>query len=310
MPASSIVVVGGVNTDFLVRGPRLPGRGETLEGEVFQEALGGKGANQAVAIARLGGRSRLIARVGAEERGARMLEQLAAEGVDVAAVRRDPDAATGVALILVEHSGEKEILTAPGANRRVTEEDVESAKEVIASASVLLAQLEVPVPVVAHALRLARAAGVRTVLDPAPAVPLPDDVLQLIDVIRPNATEAETLTGVAVRDPPSAKRAAGVLLSRGAGAVIVQAGDGGDLLVAGSEERFFRRLPVARVDATGAGDAFAAALAVGLAEGETVERAAALGNAAAALATTKLGAQAGLPRRADVLDLVRRTQHS
>jgi ribokinase len=164
------------------------------------------------------------------------------------------------------------------------------------------------VPVVGVALRLARAAGVSTVLDPAPAVPLSDDVLGLVDVIRPNASEAETLTGVAVRDLPSAKRAAGILLSRGVGAVVVQAGEAGDLLVTADEERFLPRLQVERVDATGAGDAFAAALAVGLAEERPLADAAALGNAAAALATTRLGAQAGLPSRKEVLDLLHRTQ--
>jgi ribokinase len=173
---------------------------------------------------------------------------------------------------------------------------------------VLLAQLEVPVAAVSLALRLARAAGVRTVLDPAPAVPLPDAVLRMVDVIRPNASEAETLTGVPVRDPPSARRAAGILLRRGVGAAVVQAGEAGDLLVTANQERLLPRLPVERVDATGSGDAFAAALAAGLAEGRPLTEAAALGNAAAALATTRLGAQAGLPRRQAVLELLRRSQ--
>jgi ribokinase len=308
MDECHVVVVGGVNTDYLVKGERLPQRGETLQGDVFQEGLGGKGANQAVAAVRLGCRAGLIARVGGDERGARMLAQLAAEGVDVASVRRDPDAVTGAALIFVDRSGEKQILTALGANRRLTEKDVDAAKETIVSTKVLLAQLEVPIPVVGLALRLARAAGARTVLDPAPAVPLSDEILRLVDVIRPNASEAETLTGVAVRDQPSAQRAARVLLNRGVGAVVVQAGEGGDLLVTGSEERFLPRLPVERVDATGAGDAFAAALAVGLAEERPLSEAAALGNAAAALATTKLGAQAGLPHRQAVLELLQMTQ--
>jgi ribokinase len=304
MAGHDVMVVGGINTDYLVKGERLPARGETLQGEVFQEALGGKGANQAVAAARLGCRAGLIARVGSDERGDRMLDRLAAEAVDLSYVRRDPDALTGVALIFVDSSGEKQILTALGANRRLGEEDVGPAREVIASTKVLLAQLEVPVPAVGLALRLARTAGVRTVLDPAPAVALSDDILRLVDVIRPNASEAETLTGVPVPDVASARRAAGVLLDRGVGAVVVQAGEAGDLLVTATEERLLPRLPVERVDATGAGDAFAAALAVGLAEERPLIEAAALGNAAAALATTRLGAQAGLPRRKEVLELL------
>jgi ribokinase len=293
-----------VNTDYLVKGERLPTPGETLEGEVFQQAPGGKGANQAVAVGRLGCRVALIGRIGADDRGKRMLEQLATEGVDAAYIRRDDEAASGVALIMVDRSGEKQILTAPGANRRLREADVSAAKEAIASSMVLLVQLEVPLPAVTLALRLARAAGVRTVLDPAPAVPLSEDILQLVDVIRPNASEAETLTGVPARDRTSAARAARVLLNRGVGAAVVQAGEAGNLLVTRDDERFLPRIPVESVDATGAGDAFAAALAVGLAEERSLTEAAAMGSAAAALATTQLGAQAGLPRRAEVLRLL------
>lgn len=299
-----VVVVGGVNTDYLVRGERLPRPGETLEGEIFQEAPGGKGANQAVAVARLERRVGLIARIGRDQRGHRFLDQLAGEGVDVRYIRRDDDAITGVALIMVDRAGEKQILTAPGANRRLSGIDVGAAKGTIATSKVLLAQLEVPLPAVTLALRLARAAGVRTVLDPAPAVPLSEDVLQLVDVIRPNASEAETLTGVPVRDRTSAARAARVLLDRGVAAAVLQTGEAGDLLVTPNEERFLPRIPVESVDATGAGDAFAAALAVGLAEERSLTEAAAMGSAAAALATTKLGAQAGLPRREEVLRLL------
>jgi ribokinase len=301
---SRIVVVGGVNTDYLVKGKRLPEPGETIQGEVFREGLGGKGANQAVAAVRLGCRAELIARIGGDERGEIMRRQLAAEGVEVRYVRRDEDAITGAALILVDESGEKQILTALGANQRLAEEDIHAAGDAIASAKVLLAQLEVPVAAVGLALRLARAAGVRTVLDPAPAVPLPDDVLRLVDVIRPNASEARILTGVPVRHRASARRAAGMLLRRGVGAVVVQAGEAGDLLVSAGEERLFPRIPVERVDATGSGDAFAAGLAVALAEGRPLTEAAELGNGAAALATTSLGAQAGLPRREAVLALL------
>jgi ribokinase len=299
-----VVVVGGVNTDYLVKGERLPAPGQTLDGEVFQEAPGGKGANQAVAVARLGCRVALIARIGADERGRKILDQLADEEVDVTYTHRSDEAPTGVALIMVDHSGEKQILTAPGANRQLTEADVRGAKKTIVASKVLLVQLEVPLPAVALALRLARAAGVRTVLDPAPAVPLAENMLKLVDVIRPNASEAETLTGVPVRDQGSAAHAARVLLGYGVGAVVVQAGEAGDLLVTPDQERLFPRLPVESVDATGAGDAFAAALAVSLAEGRPLTEAAVFGSAAAALATTRLGAQAGLPRRKEVRQLL------
>jgi ribokinase len=299
-----VLVLGGANTDYLVKGERLPSPGETLQGEVFQEAAGGKGANQAVAVARLGCRSALVARVGDDERGRRLRDQLAAEGVDVTSVRTDPEAPTGVALILVDRAGEKQILTALGANQRVDQAQVRAAGEAIGSARVFLAQLEVPLPAVALGLRLAREAGVTIVLDPAPARPLSEEVLRLVDVIRPNASEAETLTGIAVRDHDSAARAARNLLSRGVGAVVVQAGQDGDLLVTPEEERLLPRHPVESVDATGAGDAFAGALAAALAEGRPVTEAAFMGSAAAALATTRLGAQAGLATREELLRFV------
>ncbi|MEA2724902.1 MAG: ribokinase, partial [Gemmatimonadales bacterium] len=298
-----VVVIGGMNTDYLVKGERLP-CGETLEGEVFQESSGGRGGNQAVAVSRLGCRAALIGRIGADDRGTRLLDHVSAEGVDVTYVRRDANADTGAALIMVNRSGDKQSLWAPGANHRLTEADVEAAKGAIAGSKVLLAQLEVPVPAVALALRLAKAAGLRTVLDPAPALPLTEDVLRLVDVLRPNASEAATLTGFPVQDRTGAARAARALLDRGSGAVVVQAGKSGNLLVTSSEERFLPRIPVESVDSTGAGDAFAAGLAVGLAEGRPLAEAAAMGSAAAALATTKLGAQPAMPRREEVLRLV------
>jgi ribokinase len=168
-------------------------------------------------------------------------------------------------------------------------------------AALVVLLFEMPLPAVALGLRLAREAGVTTVLDPAPARPLPEDVLRLVDVIGPNASEAETLTGVPVRDHDSAGRAPRHLLRRGAGAVVVQAGNDGDLLVTPEEERLLPRHPVESVDATGAGDAFAGALAAALAEGRPLAEAALMGSAAAALATTRLGAQAGLPTRDELL---------
>jgi ribokinase len=307
---ADVVVVGGVNADYTVKGERLPKPGETVQGEIFLEAPGGKGANQAVAVARLGCPVAFVARIGKDDRGSRILGQIADQGVDLTYVRPVDGTPTGVALILVDRSAEKQIMWAPGANHRLSEADVEAAKQTIALSKVLLTQLEVPLSAVKLALRLARTAGVRTVLDPAPAVRLPDEILRLVDVIRPNASEAETLTGVATRDRSSATRAARLLLHRGVGAVVVQAGAAGSLLVTAQEERFLPRIPVESVDATGAGDAFAAAIAAALAEGQPLAEAAAFGNAAAALATTKLGAQAGLPRRDEVLRLLSQARTS
>jgi ribokinase len=313
MPRSStqsaidVLVIGGANTDFLVRGPSLPAPGASVEGDEFQQANGGKGANQAVAALRLGAKVAFVARVGADERGAAIVAQLSSDGVDVRAIATDASAATGVALVMVDAGGEKQILTAPGANRRLASADIVSAGELIASAKVVLLQLEVPLEAVETAVRLSRAAGAHVVLDPAPPRELSEELLRNVHVIRPNAAEAETLTGIVVSDQASARRAAANLLSRGAGAAVIGA-PGGDLLLSAEDELWLPHLPVDVVDATGAGDAFAAALAVCLARGEDLRSAATFANAAAALATTRLGAQAGLPSHAEVIQLLARTR--
>ena len=293
-----IVVVGGANTDCVIRGPRLPTPGETVEGGPFQQEAGGKGNNQAVAAARLGARVALIARVGDDRRGTALIETLAREGVETRFIKRDPDAPTGAALIQVSEKGEKQIMAAPGANHRLI--PVETPPEPIRRARVLLVQLEIPLESVMAAVRNAHEAGVRVVLDPAPARPLPDELLQQVEAVRPNAKEAKTLTGVEVRDRAFARVAAERLLKRGAKVAAVQAGPEGNLLLWREGECWLPKIPVKRVDATGAGDAFAAALAVGMAEGRSWGEIGPFANAAAALATTRLGAQPALPRREEV----------
>jgi ribokinase len=304
MTRSDIVVVGGANFDYVVRGERLPVPGETLEGEVFQEGPGGKGANQAVGAARLGAKVTFVSRVGVDARGDTLIAGLREAGVDERHVVRDRERPTGVALIAVDHEGEKQIVTAPGANRQLSETEIEAAKESIAFARVLVVNLEVPLRAVEAALRLAKASGAKTLLDPAPAVPLSEELLRLVDVIRPNAAEAEVLTNVKVRDVRSAAQCARVLMARGVGAAILQAGNSGDLVVTRQEQHLLEHLAVDSVDATGAGDAFMAGLAAGLAEGRSLLDAASLGSAAAAFSTTRLGARAGLPRREDLASLL------
>jgi len=303
MTDPDIVVIGGANVDYLIKGPRLPSPGDTVEGGVLHEAAGGKGANQAIAAARLGASVAFVGRVGNDERGLRILARLSEEGVDVNRVATDAETATGVALIMVDGSGEKAIMTAPGANRRLSPVDVDAAAAVIARARVVLLQLEAELPTVDAAVRVARSAGARVVLDAAPAVPLADALLAGLDVVRCNGGEAEVLTGIPVRDRGSAQRAAQQLIARGAGAACIGAG-AGDLLCWRGGEQWLPHLPVDVVDATGAGDAFAAALAVGLADRLSLADAGWLGCAAAALATTVVGAQAGLPTRSAVEHLL------
>jgi ribokinase len=302
-----VVVVGGANMDYLVKGPDLPAPGATVEGALFQEAPGGKGANQAVAVARLGGRAALIACVGGDARGEAVVQRLVDECVDTSHIVRHGVALTGIALIAVGASGEKQIITAPGANDRLQPSAIAAAAALIASAKVVLLQLEVPFDAVDAAIRLSRAAGARVVLDPAPAKPLREEILRQLHVIRPNASEAAVLTGIQVTDRASARRAADNLLRRGVRAVCVGS-PGGNLLVSDEGETWLPHLDVEVVDETGAGDAFAGALALALAEDIDLPGAARFAHAAAALATTRVGAQAGLPRRDAVLELLGRSQ--
>lgn len=299
-----VAVVGKANIDYLARGPRLPVPGQSVNGDAFQEAPGGKGANQAVGAARLGARVALVARVGRDLRGDAVLAALHDEGVDTRQVTRDPIEPTGVALCQVGASGEKQILSAAGANARLTAACVRDAADALQSARVVLCQLGVPLEAVAEAVRIGRGAGARVMLDPGPPAPLPDEIVAALDLIRPNTSEAEVLTGIKVCDRDSARAAARDLLRRGAKAAAVQAGEYGDVLLWDDREVWLPRFEVKRVDATGAGDAFASALAVCLAQGRPLEEAGRFASAAAAIATTVLGAQASLPRLAAVLTLL------
>jgi ribokinase len=299
-------VLGGANWDFLARGPKLPQPGETVRGHDFQEAPGGKGANQAVAAARLGARTTFISRVGRDERGTRIIRQLKTDGVDVRHVARDARAPTGVAVVQVEQQGEKQILTAPGANLRISKTDVREASAVIAASRVLLLQLEARLPAVGEAIRIAHRAGTIVALDPAPAVPLPDDLLRLVHLIRPNSEEARIITGIKVHNRRTAAAAARQLLKRGVAVAVIQAGNSGDLMVWKDDDAWLPRFKVDAIDATGAGDAFAAALAVGLAFNVPLREAGRFASAAAGLTTTRLGAQAALPTRRSVETFLRR----
>jgi len=301
-----VVVIGGANTDYLVRGERLPQPGETVDGTEFLTAGGGKGANQAVAAARLGARVAFVACLGRDARGDELGRLLRAEGIDTRHIYRDPSTPTGVALIMVDGSGEKQIFCAPGANHKLTVARIHAAAPLIRQARVLLVQFEVPMPTVLAAAKIAHAAGVRVVLDPAPPAKAPPALLKLVDVIRPNSSEAKALTGVRVDDVKSARRAAQKLFARGVQAVAIEAGKAGDLTICRDGEKLLKRLKVKTVDATGAGDAFAAGFAVALAEGRSYSEAGTFANAAAALATTKFGAMPAMPCRRDVLNLLRR----
>ena len=297
-----VFVVGDANIDYLARGPRLPEAGESVQGGQFLRAFGGKGDNQSVAVARLGGRAAVLACVGRDGRGDDIVLHLAHEGVETRWSCRRSNDPTGVVLIQVDEAGSKQTLAVPGANRHLSPQDL--PRQAIAQSSVLLVSTGAPRDVVVAAVHLAKEVGAQVVLDPGPPQELPLDIYPLVDIIKPNAFEAEFLTGVEVRDRETARQAVDVLMSRGVGAVAIEAGGEGNLLVWKEGESWNPLLPVKVVDTTGAGDAFSAALAISLAEGWGWDRAGPFANAAAALATTALGAQSALPSRREVQALL------
>ncbi|MGY4707590.1 ribokinase [Candidatus Bipolaricaulota sp. J31] len=300
-----IVVVGSANVDLVVQTERAPRAGETVVGEGFTQAPGGKGANQAVAAARLGTEVAFIARVGDDDFGRWNLENYRREGIDTSYITVDPEVPSGVALIVVERNGENRIVVVPGANGRLRPDDVTRAEEAFAGAAALLVQLEVPLDTVEAALRLAREHGLTTILNPAPARPLPEGLLGLVDILTPNETELLHISGAGALDPGGIPALARRLLARGPGHVIVTLGERGALVVSPDGEAHVPPFPVDPVDTTAAGDAFNGALAVALAEGMEMEAAVRFACAAGALATTVLGAQPSLPRRDQVEALLR-----
>ncbi len=291
-----VVVVGSANTDMAARAARLPRPGETVGGAAFAMMSGGKGANQAVAAARLGGLVTFVACVGADALGDAAVLGLEAEGVDTRFVVRDPDAPTGVALVFVdEATGENSIVVAPGANARLSVPLVEMAAHAVHEADVVVCQLESPPETVFAALKMARAAGKVTILNPAPVRAVSDELLSLVSVLTPNKSEAALLVGDA---GATLEAAAAELRRRGAGAVAVTLGAGGAFLLADTADGPVPALAPARVvDTTAAGDCFTGALAVALGEGQELSQAVRFANAAASLSVETAGAQPSLPNR-------------
>jgi len=297
-PADSprITVVGSLNVDLVVSCRRLPRPGETISAQRLRQMPGGKGANQAVAAARAGGRVTMIGCVGNDSFGERLLGQLRQEGIDTAAVAIIEDCESGVAIIGVDDHGENAILVVPGANGRLTPEHVRSATPAIETADILLVQLETPLEAVREAIGIARAAGVRVMLDPAPAIPLPNDLLQ-VDLLCPNESEAGVLSGLPVETPAEIETAARHLQHQGPRAVVITLGSNGAVLCDAHELVRIPTSPTAAVDTTAAGDAFAGALAVRWLETDDLRQSIEWANAAGGLATTLAGAQPSLPFR-------------
>ena len=292
----NLLIVGSSNTDMVVSSPTLPRAGETLIGTDFLVNPGGKGANQAVAAARLGGRVTFVTRLGDDSFGRQTLAQHTAERIDTRYAELDENLPSGVAVITVDAAGENTIVVALGANAALSPAQVDRVSEWSAF-DYALTQLETPLATVAHLAARCRAAALPLVLNPAPAAALPDDLLDGLYLITPNETEAEVLTGVPVTDAASAARAAANLRARGVANVVITLGARGAYLLTDEHDLLVAGRAVTAVDTTAAGDTFNGALVVALAEGADWPAAVAFANRAAALSVTRPGAQASVPHR-------------
>ncbi len=294
-----IVVVGSANTDFVLTVPALPSHGETVLGDQFRVVRGGKGANQAVAAARLGADVTLVARLGTDSFGDESLAAYRQEGIHTDFVLQDPDIHSGVALIMVNEQGENLIGVGPGANSHLSVENVQAATAVIQQADCLLLQLEVPLGVVQAAVEIARRNGVKVILNPAPARKLPQEILEGVDYLTPNQTEAAILAGQNPSDigTDSLPGLASILSVPN---VVVTLGSKGAGILQNGQMTLVPPFSIKPVDTTASGDAFNGALAVALARGEDLPQAVRYANAAGAITATRLGAQPSLPTREEL----------
>lgn len=298
---AKVVIVGSLNMDLVTRAPRLPRAGETLAGQSFVTVPGGKGANQAVAAARLGASVAMIGCVGDDAYGEQLRTALLAEGIDCQAVTRVSGESTGVALIVVDDSSQNAIVIVAGGNGHVTASVVDSFDALLSGAEVIICQLEVPLDTVGHVLKRGHELGKTVILNPAPASgPLPAEWFAWIDYLIPNESEATALTGLPVDSTASADAAASVLLKAGVSKVIVTLGEQGALFASASRSEHFPAPKVQPVDTTAAGDTFVGGFAAALADGKSESDAIRFGQVAAALSVTRSGAQPSIPTFAEV----------
>lgn len=302
-----VVVIGSLSQDLVVKAPRRPGRGETIRGTNFGMFVGGKGNNQALAAARAGASVDMVGRVGDDAFGTTIIDSLKATGVNADLVLRDPEVGSGIAMIIVGDDGDNCIVIAQQANLKLSPADVDSAKTVIESARILLLQMEVPMATNIAAAKRGRKLGVPVALNPAPAPEdgkLPKELLENLDFITPNQTEASQLTGIDVSDYKNAPAAARALREMGPRVVIITLGERGAFISEGENEHYVSSFPVTAVDTTAAGDAFCGGFAAAYATDMPLVEAVRFGCAAGALACTKLGAEPSLPEAKEIQKLL------
>ena len=295
-----IVVIGSCNIDMVVKTDRLPMPGETVLGGSFMMNPGGKGANQAVAVARLGGNATFITKIGNDLFGKQSIEMFNKENINIDNILSDPHQPSGVALIMVDVNGENCIVVASGANANLNVYDIEKTRNVIERADILLMQLEIPMSTVEYAAKIAFDKGIKVILNPAPATSLSNELIKCLYAIVPNKTEAEMLSGIKVDDWKSARQAADIISDKGVDIVVITLGSRGALI---KKRDSYVEVPVEKIkaiDTTAAGDTFCGAFCVGLSEGLSVEDAVRMANQAAGITVTREGAQAAIPYRKEI----------
>lgn len=300
METNVITVIGSTNTDMVIKSVRLPRPGETILGGTFLMTQGGKGANQAVAVARLGGKVMFVAKTGNDIFGNNTRELLRKDGISGKYLLIDPVYPSGVALITIDEKAENSIVVSSGANGNLLPEDLMQIPEIIEDAEIILMQLEIPLETVEFVAEAASNCGKKVILNPAPGRPLPTDLLKKLYLITPNETEAELISGVKITDLQSAEQAAQRIHQLGVPAVIITMGAKGALIYADSKMELIPASPVKAIDTTAAGDVFNGALAVALTEGKTLAESVRFAGKAAAISVTRMGAQDSVPYRHEI----------
>ena len=301
---NKLTVVGSYNVGLFLKGERLPDRGETVIGDAFHEGGGGKGSNQAVAASRFGADTTFVGRIGADKYGDDALAMYKSLGISTEYIAVDNSIHSGISVILIDKDGHNLISVVPGANYKLAEQDIDRAAEVMAESAIVGFQLENKLDIVEYAIQKAHDAGAQVLLDPAPAIQLPDQLFPLIDYVKPNETEATILTGIKVTDVSSAEQAGKWLVERGVDTAVVTLGAAGAVVVTQEGANAYPAPKVSAVDSTGAGDVFSGALMADLARGSGIEQAVVFASHAAALSVTKLGVIESIPELNEVNDFM------
>ena len=298
---NKICVIGSINMDLVVNVDEMPKKGQTLIGSNFKEVPGGKGANQAVAASRLGANVCMVGKVGSDGFGQNLLNQLKNNNVDTKYIQIE-EGASGVALITVDKNAENAIVVSPGANFKLAQKDIDNCIDAIKESNVVVIQLETPIDTIKYALEKSKELGKFTILNPAPAVKLGDDIIKNVDLLTPNETELEILSGVSINNEEDILKAAQVMLEKGVKKLIVTLGSKGSLYIDKENKKFKKSYKVDAIDTTAAGDSYTGAIAVSLSQGKNVEDAIDFASRVGALCVTKEGAQTSLPTIEEVLN--------